>query len=357
LKVFDLIGQIAELDLAPALDSFGGIDGLVFQNAKRSFIQLEIAGTITKLAHSRALDEYSLTLRPVQFHSQAVRRREAVLRDEQFKFKRVEGPGRRITLSGSDLKLYNRSTKEQIGSERVSEDTSGLSLLRKLGRRYDAEQIDEIATLFESLRLVDIDVSKVRAPSVRDKADFIGASGANVAAFLLRLADEEPSAFAAIQDDMRAVLPTFERFIIDQVGGGDRYVMISIKERNFEDAIPLARASFGTLRAMALFAMLNDPNPPSLTCIEEIDHGFHPQALDRLVDRLRDATERTQIVLATHSPAFVNRLEADELVLFRRSEETGGTIVSKPSPSFVRKAKKEYGYELGELWFSGLLDD
>ncbi len=62
---------------------------------------------------------------------------------------------------------------------------------------------------------------------------------------------------------------------------------------------PLASASFGTIRALALLAMLHDPDPPKLTCVEEVDHGLHPYALDRIVERLRDASTRTQVLAAT----------------------------------------------------------
>lgn len=101
--------------------------------------------------------------------------------------------------------------------------------------------------------------------------------------------------------------------------------------------------------------MLHDPEPPKLTCIEEIDHGLHPHALDRLVDRLREAAERTQIILATHSPALVNRLDPRELIIVERDEGTGSTRAVKPDLAMVQQLQKETGYELGELWFSGSL--
>jgi predicted ATPase len=42
-----------------------------------------------------------------------------------------------------------------------------------------------------------------------------------------------------------------------------------------------------------MLALLYDPDPPALTCVEEVDHGLHPQALELLVERLRRrVTER-----------------------------------------------------------------
>ncbi len=101
--------------------------------------------------------------------------------------------------------------------------------------------------------------------------------------------------------------------------------------------------------------MLHDPAPPTLTCLEEVDHGLHPHALDRVVDRLREASTRTQIILATHSPALVNRLKTDELIVVEREEETGGTHLFRPASEMVAELRKDTDYELGELWFSGAL--
>lgn len=101
--------------------------------------------------------------------------------------------------------------------------------------------------------------------------------------------------------------------------------------------------------------MLHDPNPPRLTCLEEIDHGFHPHALDRVVERLREASERTQIIVATHSPALVNRLEPGELIIFERDPNTGATRIADLDPARARKMEQESGYRMGELWFSGIL--
>lgn len=362
LKVFDFLGAVAERDLWPAIQEYGGAEGITFLNSDSKKIEIGIEGVITSLASRNALDEYTLevALRPL-----SVRERgkpgsgllDLIERNETFKFKRKTGPGRRISLSGGELQIRERSkTKRLERSEDVNRTTSGLSLLRKLGEDYEADQVEEMAQLFLSLRLVDIDVRRLRnSPRAVDSA-YLSPTGSNVASFLLRLREEDSLAFDIIEEDMRFVLPTFEKFVIEERGGGDRYVAISVKEKPFADPIPLDRLSFGTIRAVVLFSMLNDPNPPKLTCIEEIDHGFHPGALDRLVERLREATTRTQIALATHSPALVNRMEPEELIMFSRDIDSGSTIVSRPDAEFVRSAREEYGYELGELWFAGLLD-
>ena len=101
--------------------------------------------------------------------------------------------------------------------------------------------------------------------------------------------------------------------------------------------------------------MLRDPSPPKLTCLEEVDHGLHPHALDVLVERLRDASERSQIIVATHSPALVNRLSPEELIVFERDPESGVTKIPPIDYEQVAQMERESDFRLGELWYSGLI--
>lgn len=106
---------------------------------------------------------------------------------------------------------------------------------------------------------------------------------------------------------------------------------------------------------LALLVALHDPAPPPLTAIEEIDHGLHPYALDLLADRLRDASERTQLLVTTHSPTFVNRLRPEEVVICDRDPATGASIIPARSAEELRGAMDASDLRLGERWFSGAL--
>jgi hypothetical protein len=83
-----------------------------------------------------------------------------------------------------------------------------------------------------------------------------------------------------------------------------------------------------------------------LTCIEEIDHGLHPHILDRLVELLRQASNRTQFLIATHSPALVNRLTPDELIVCERGEDAASRIPAI-DPATVRDMERELHGEIG----------
>lgn len=116
--------------------------------------------------------------------------------------------------------------------------------------------------------------------------------------------------------------------------------------------IPTTRLSDGTLKFLCLMAVLFDPNPPPLICIEEPETGLHPEALALVGDALREAATRTQLIVTTHSDALVDRFtdEPESIVICERDFDE--------STSFRRLSSerlKEWleDYTLGELWRRG----
>lgn len=321
---------------------------------------------MTKHAHRDAVDEYTLEITQlrIKLHNSTATTEpmpSAFARREEVVLKRTAGKGRRITLSGGAIEFtpFDNSSRPSAGKAspklEVQATSSGLAILRRLGKSYDAPQIEEIAQIFEQLRLFEVNVASARRPAPSVAADRLNADASNIASFLIYLKESYPDHFNLIREDVAYVLPGFRDFQFHKIGGANEAVRVDIVETPLAGATPLARASFGTIRSIALFAMLHDPNPPRLTCLEEVDHGLHPHALDRLVERLREASKQTQIVVATHSPALVNRLNPEELIVFQRDPETGATIQPKISAAEMRAMEKASGYRLGELWFSGAI--
>lgn len=360
LKLFQFIGDVARLDLSPAIESMGGFENLVFRGESRKggSISIRFEGIMSHHASAKAPDEYRLSFwqRSLGSSRKDGQERRALNRIEEITIKRTAGRGRRIALKGGGLKIEAIGTNRRTTPNaelRLQAGATGLATLRRLGEEYEASGVESIARIFEQLRLFEIDVERVRRPARWVRSEVLRPDAANLASYLMFLKAEHEEVFRSLCDDVQFVLPGFLGFQFTAIEGGDDALRVEILEEHLRGATPLARASFGTIRAIALFAMLHDPSPPQLTCLEEIDHGLHPHALDRLVDRIRDASKKTQIVLATHSPALVNRLEPEELIIVERNEATGGTRVVRPEPKLMETLREKTGFGLGELWFSG----
>jgi len=130
-------------------------------------------------------------------------------------------------------------------------------------------------------------------------------------------------------------------------------VETSLEERYLKSTVPLRRLSDGTLRWLALLAVLLDPNPPPVICIEEPELGLHPDMIHELGKLLLTASRRMQIIVATHSEALIEAFsETPETVIV--CEKIGG------ASAFRRLSKPELStwleqYSLGQLWRQGQL--
>ena len=115
--------------------------------------------------------------------------------------------------------------------------------------------------------------------------------------------------------------------------------------------IPATRLSDGTLRYLCLLAILCDPEPPPLICIEEPELGLHPDILPKLGDLLRAASQRTQIIVTTHSDILVDTMTEtpDAVVVCTRTQ--GQTIMERLNTADLAEWLKRY--RLGQLWTKG----
>jgi len=113
--------------------------------------------------------------------------------------------------------------------------------------------------------------------------------------------------------------------------------------------VPAELLSEGLLYYLA-FAILPYLDPTPLLLIEEPENGLHPARIAEVMRILRVISEKTQIILATHSPLVVNELRAEEVTVVTRSREQGTkATLMKDTPNFEERSKV---YALGELWLS-----
>ncbi|MET0795267.1 MAG: AAA family ATPase [Polyangiaceae bacterium] len=157
-------------------------------------------------------------------------------------------------------------------------------------------------------------------------------------------------ALSAFEPYLRRFLPRFER-LSTRVSGGT--IQLYLHERGIIAPIPAPRLSEGTLRFIALLAVLLDPNPHPLVSIEEPELGLHPDALALVAELLVDASERTQLVVTTHADTLVSELsEQAESVLI--CENLGdGTVISRLENQ--KLAHWLDRYRLGDVWRMGEL--
>jgi predicted ATPase len=226
-----------------------------------------------------------------------------------------------------------------------------------LAQRKDPEHYPEITylgDLFTKFRLYrDWEfgtLAGVREPSdVGLPSEYLEEDGSNLGVVLDRLLSLPP-----IKDQILTSLRTFYEGTQDlrtNVEGGK--VQIRLHEKHLKQAIPLIRMSDGTIRWLALLAILLNPDPPPVVCIEEPELGLHPDMIHELGKLLIDASTRMQLILTTHSDRLVEEFtERPEAVLVCE-KNNGASLFKRLDAGQLSSWLQEYS--LGQLWTKGQL--
>jgi predicted ATPase len=129
-------------------------------------------------------------------------------------------------------------------------------------------------------------------------------------------------------------------------------VEVFLTEGDF--TIPASRLSDGTLRYLCLLAILCDPDPPPLVCIEEPELGLHPDMLPKLADLMVAASEKTQLVVTTHSDVLVDAMTDNPESVVVVEKHDGKTEARRLEKNDELQKWLEK-YRLGQLWMRGEL--
>ncbi len=151
---------------------------------------------------------------------------------------------------------------------------------------------------------------------------------------------------------LRQRVPRLESVLAEPMPDGR--LLLQIKDAPFDRPVMSRFASDGTLKLLAYLTVLHDPEPPQFVGIEEPENFLHPRLLPELAEECRAATERSQLLVTTHSPFFIDTLKPEEVRALYRDEQ-GYTEAVRVSdiqgvPEFVQA-----GASLGHLWLEGHL--
>ena len=130
-------------------------------------------------------------------------------------------------------------------------------------------------------------------------------------------------------------------------------VRVFVEEEGLGSSIPASRLSDGTLRWLELLAILLDPEPGPVVCIEEPELGLHPDVIPKIAELLVDASQRMQLIVTTHSEILVDALSGTPEAVLVCEKEKGSTRVRRLSREQLGEWLKKY--TLGQLWSKGEL--
>jgi predicted ATPase len=177
--------------------------------------------------------------------------------------------------------------------------------------------------------------------------------GSNIADYLLSIRKIDASVLDGIVETLQYVLPYARDLQPKRTSELERAVYLQLTEAGF--TVPGWLLSTGTLRLVALLALLRHPTPPRLIAIEEIENGLDPRSLQLVVEEIRNAIEggKTQVLLTTHSPYLLDLLALSQIVLVERVD--GQPTFTRPAD---QKSLRQWAEDFapGQLYTMGRLD-
>lgn len=189
----------------------------------------------------------------------------------------------------------------------------------------------------------------------------LGRDGSGLPSFLAFIRSQDTLRFKLLEEALNFIMPEYKGIELEVK---DNLCFLNLKDTQGRE-IPAKDLSHGTLRTLALIAVVYASNTPGLVCIEEPDAGLHPDYLPFVVEMLRTATHRKsvsgtqpQVLITSYSPHLINHLKPEELMIVERKDDqttftSSETIINQ---SNALKSQLENGEQtLGELWAQGSL--
>jgi predicted ATPase len=192
--------------------------------------------------------------------------------------------------------------------------------------------------------------SPVRLPQAMRPAPLPGKNGEDLVSCLYSLREAEPDRFEAVEDSLKAAFPGFKKLDFPPVAAGT--LAMTWRDSRFSKPLYMHQASEGMLRFVWLATLLQSPGLTALTLLDEPEVSLHPELLSLLAGLLREAAQRTQIVVATHSDRLIRFLKPDEVVVMDSANDGTSTLTWADKMNLEQWLEE---YTLDELWRNGRL--
>ena len=229
-------------------------------------------------------------------------------------------------------------------AELRSADRSAVSLFGKLADHPRIAALSEFITDWYASRL---SVENMRGQPEAGPQERLSETGDNIANVVEYFEKKDPKRLEEVLSRLRLRIPLLDRVLVKPTSYGR--LSLQIKETPFPQPESAWTASYGTLKMLAYLLVLDAPIPPQLIVIDEPENSLHPGLLQGVAEECRAATGRSQLLVATHSPFFVNGLRPEEVRVLYRTQEGFTRMVRVSEVPGIREFLDQ-GALLGHLW-------
>jgi len=195
--------------------------------------------------------------------------------------------------------------------------------------------------------------SAMRKPATTQLTRKLEPDGSNLVTVLHTLYEGDREFRNRIDEGMKAGFgDEYERLAFQPAAA--QQIQLAVQWKSSSQPHAGADLSDGTLRFLFLLAVLSHPEPGAVIAIDEPEVGLHPSMLPVVAEYAEEASQRTQVILTSHSPEFLDAFTELSPQVTVCHWEAGETRLYELDPQMLGRWLKQY--RLGHLFTRGDLE-
>ncbi len=353
LRLLELISISAKGKLGKYIQSLGGMDPILWDGSAQSIkfiLQSEpLEGKFGPL-------QYELELARLGMGSSYKIKKELLVNSYKSGEKTKKTPMKFLERFSNTAQIFDGEEKTiSTFDEYLSEEETLLSVAS--GPFFKNKYIPPFQRALESIAVYhDLNTnqeSSVRQPAIARFEKRVDPDGQNLIPVLHTLYTGDRNFKEDINDAMKAAFgDDFEELVFPPAS--DQRIQMRVRWKSLRREQSAAELSDGTLRFLFLLTVLASPTPAPVLAIDEPETGLHPSMLPIIAEYATEAATRSQVILTTHSPQFLDAFNGARTTTTVALWENGETVLKT-----LEGEKLEYWlneYSLGSLFKSGELE-
>jgi len=225
----------------------------------------------------------------------------------------------------------------------------------------NASGLPEFRPLYDALSLMgfyNLNPDKIRELQSPDPGNILAGDGSNITSVYENLSRDHGAASQRVADYLSEVVPGVMGVDVKMLGPKQTLEFRQMVAGSKDPwRFLAANMSDGTLRAfgvlVALFQTANGNRAIRLVALEEPESALHPGAAGVLLDSLTEISQKTQVLVTSHSPDILDHPDISGDILAVQADS--GSTELAPLDEAAHSALRDRLYTAGELLRAGQL--
>jgi len=359
IGIFDFLKDCLKNDVRAALQKRGGFSQVVSRGHEGEAIQIELQIQMDIDAIKRK--------RLVTYRLEIVEQgRRILIAEESLRFKRgrhgypyyfirfKNGVGEALAES---FDAFDKDVPlDQLEREEAELDAPHILALKGLGQFRHFDAASQLRKLIENWIVSDFRIEDARIEPDAAVAEHLNERGSNIALYAQYLLEDHRETYETIVSEMARLVPGIAEVITADTGDGR--VALRFRDKAFEKDFIARAVSDGTIKMFAYLALLHDPAPHPLLCVEEPENQLYPTLLEKLSEQFAEYAKRRkgegQVFVTTHSPDFLNEVPLDAIYWLQK--RNGFTKIHRGGDNLQLQDFIAEGDKPGWLWRQRLFE-